>query len=281
MSEGADESRTVAERVRLTLESSASPSRVKLVAEMFEATLRELAPALADDAITLVVDNRSMATELRGWEGDGAKAVHSVVGLIKDPVRVLQANPDLAPTAFELAKGCQRLISYGARFRDSENAEIACVDKVFVRAMRAAARGASVVSVAGDTIVYSPILRLGRQKPSSPLRARIKLHGKFQTATVVEEIEPEAWDVARSGKIASLRVRGVWRSSGKQLAELTEPRVVGIEISYRGATGAELLAEVSKKADAFASIDFDVWIDEFRRSQDDLHVHDRCNDTPL
>ena len=251
------------ERVRLTLDAPATPEHVREIAEMFANTIREIRPDLAEGDVTLVVKNFTSETELRGWQGEGVEAVKLFGDLVEDPTQAIQEDADLAPAARTLATHASKLVPYGPKFKRGRK-KARAVDDIFVRTMRAAGTDALRAKIAaspghltGETIVYSPVIRVGQVSEGARLTARIKIEGKFDEVTVDDEHFETLFDVAKRRTVCQFRIRGRWEENHLGDLHLTAPHLVEINLDYSPWTGREILKASHELKDVFTAQDFE------------------------
>lgn len=204
--------RTPKESLRLTLESAATPEVVEHVAAMFNATLRQVDPELRVGDVTMRVDNYQASAEIRGWHDGGERAVRLTAELVDNAIEAVQKHAELAPAARTMAVYAAKLTVHRPKFWRND-VELRAVDDVFIRTMRAAGQTTSPRDdgdSSGDTTVYASILRVGRSHESGPLQARIRLHGVATEVDVADDLAAHVWEVARTGDVVSLRLRGKW-----------------------------------------------------------------------
>lgn len=232
---------------------------------MFEETLRQIAPTLRDGDVTMVVENYVAAAEVRGWRRDGEQAVRMAAELVDNATEAVQKHENLASAARTLATHAAALVPYRPVFWRKDK-EIRAVDDVFVRTMRAAGT-ATIARVDGDlvgeTIVYSAILRVGRTHEGGRLQARVRVEGRPLDVDVIEPLVPLAWELARTGQIQPIRLRGEWVEEEGAL-HLAQPEIVSLDAGYSPWSGRELLDSAKEHADLFSAGDFD-------RMLSDLH----------
>lgn len=257
--------------LRLALTAAATPEHVRDVADLFAASLRAINPLL-DEGVTLVVTNYALCAELRGQSLDGADAVKHLEELVSNPTKAIQQHPELMEAALTLATKSERLVQYEARFFSGTN-ELCRIDDVFVRTTRAAGQRAMPMAEgvpSGETVMHSRILRVGRQRESDPLKARIELWGAAKDVDVEPRVNEESlWDLAKTGAVARLRVQGAWTQSTDGVFYLRNPKVVSVDETFKRWRGEDLLAEVRGNAHLFSRSSFDRITRELEEQQED------------
>jgi hypothetical protein len=248
------------EVIRLTLDAAATPERVRDLAKMFAETLRLIRPDMADGEVTMVVHNFTSDVEARGWDGDGGDIIKLFGDLVDNPTEAIQANEELASAARTLANHAAELVQYRPVFwRDKK--ELRVVDDVFVRTMRAAGAEATKAvsgSLTGDTIVYSPVLRVGRNTEGGKVKARVRLDGRFIDVEVVDDdLVPDLFEAAKTGKVCQIRLHGQWAEDGDGGLTLRSPEVVAVDLDYAPWSGRKILEAARELAPHFTTEDFD------------------------
>lgn len=266
---------TARERLRLTLESPATPACVKQLASMFEETSRQIDPDLVEGAVTMVVENFQLAVELRGWQDTGARVVRLTGDLVDNPIAAIQEHQNLTGAARVLAKYAAAIAVHRPVFwRD--DVELRTVDEVFVRTMKAAGQpAASEVSehLEGETLVYSVVWRVGRSAEMGRLQARVQLDGTPRDVDVRDDLAELVWDVAKRGEIVPLRIRGRWVEAGEAGLRLHQPEIVGLDAHFAYAPGGELMAEMRSHPDLFSADDFERMLADLQPGWEDETCH--------
>ncbi len=254
------------EVVRLTLDTASSPERVRDLATMFAETLRLIRPDMADGEVTMVVHNFTSDVEARGWEGDGESAIKLFVDLVNNPTEAVQANEELAAAARTLGNHAAEIARYRPVFwRDGK--ELRAVDDVFVRTMRAAgaeATKAASGSLTGATVVYSPVLRVGRKTEGGKVKGRVRLDGRFVDVEVDDDLVPDLFDAAKTGKVCQIRLCGQWVEDGDGGLTLRSPQVVALDLDYAPWSGRQILEAARELAPHFTTEDFDRMLRELQ-----------------
>ncbi|MEM9461136.1 MAG: hypothetical protein AAGF11_43630 [Myxococcota bacterium] len=247
------------EVLRLTLDVAATPERVGQVAALFHDTLSQIEPDLREGDVTMVVGNYVASAEVRGWQGGGALAVRLTADLVDNATDAVQKDECLAAAARTLARHADGLAPYRPKFWRGEK-ELRAVDDVFVRTMRAAGQpktSSSSGNLSGETITYSPILRIGRVSEGGRVQARIRLEGRPLEVDIVPNLEEHLWDAAKTGDVLPLPVQGEWIESKTGDLRLDKAEIIGVDTTYEPWSGRELLDDVKQHAALFAADDFD------------------------
>lgn len=244
----------------LTLDVAATPERVGQVAALFHDTLSQIEPDLREGDVTMVVGNYAASAEVRGWRGGGERAVRLTADLIDNATDAVQKDERLVAAARTLARHAEALAPYHPKFwRGAE--ELRAVDDVFVRTMRAAGqpkvRASSSGNLGGETVTYSPILRVGRVSEGGRVQARIRLEGRPLEVDIVPNLVEHIWDAAKTGDVLPLRVRGEWIESKTGELRLDKAEIIGVDASFDPWSGRELLDDARQHAALFTAEDFD------------------------
>lgn len=248
----------------MTLETAATPELVARLAAMFGETLRQVDPDLCQGDVTMRVENYTAAAELRGWRRGGERAVRLTAALVENPTEAVQKHEHLVGAARSLAMHTARLIPYEPKFWRNHK-ELRAVDDVLVRTMRAAGTSVgprSEGNLSGETIVYSPILRVGRALESGPVQARVRLDGRPIDVDVAAHLIAQAWEVAKTGDVVPLRLRGEWLDSEDGGLHLQRSQIVGLDSTFARWSGHELLEDVKRQSALFSSEDFERMLNE-------------------
>lgn len=265
------------ETLKLKLATAATPSRARQAITMFEEALRHVDPGLQEDGVTIIVMNFDALIEIRGWKPPAEQAISLTAELVKNPVDAIQDHPHLADAAASLAEHIDALCPFQPTFWHGRR-KIRSADEVFVHMLRAAGQTASLEvqqyrerqsQFLGETVIFSPILRVGRKNERGNLQARVILDGHPTDISVVQQLEEHIWDAAKSGRMLPLRLQGRWVKGDKHLLRLDKPEIVSIDATFTRTKGHELLDEVRASSELFADIDFKAILSNARRERED------------
>jgi hypothetical protein len=205
------------------------------------------------------VENLNAVTEIRGWRGAGERVVRLTAELVENPTQAVQAHSYLAAAARTLATHAATLTPYLPMFwRGGE--QLRAVDDVFVRTMRAAGQPkapAAEGELVGETLVHTPILRVGRSSEGGRLQARIRLEGRPIDVNVDDKLVEHVWEMAKTAQTVPVRVRGQWVMSDSGELRLEHAEIVGLDATFVAWTGAELLNDAKQHSALFSTGDFD------------------------
>lgn len=257
--------------LRLTLDVAATPERVGQVAALFHDTLSQIEPDLREGDVTMVVGNHVASAELRGWQGGGERAVRLAADLVDNATDAVQKDERLAAAARTLARHADVLTPYHAKFWRGDK-ELRAIDDVFVRTMRAAGQStvpSSSGNLSGETVTYSPILRVGRISEGGRVQARICLEGRPLEVDIVPNLVEHIWDAAKTGDVVPLRVRGEWIEGKTGELRLDKAEIIGVDTTFDPWSGRELLDDVKQHAALFAAEDFDRMLSDLHPGAED------------
>lgn len=259
------------EVLRLTLDVAATPERVGQIAALFHDTLSQIEPDLREGDVTMVVGNPTASAEVRGWQGGGERAVRLTADLVDNATDAVQKDERLAAAARTLARHADGLTPYHPKFwRGAE--ELRVVDDVFVRTMRAAGQpktSSSSGNLSGETVTYSPILRVGRVSEGGRVQARIRLDGRPLEVDIVPSLVEHIWDAAKTGEVLPLRVRGEWIEAKSGELRLDKAEIIGVDTTFEPWSGRELLDDVKQHAAVFTAEDFDRMLSDLQPGAED------------
>jgi len=230
---------------------------------MFANTIREIRPDLADGDVTMVVKNFSTETEVRGWHGDGVDAVRLLGDLVEDPIEAIQQHAELAHAARTLAAHANELTKHGPKFkRGRKKARV--VDEVFVKTMRSAGSEAIRAQIAatpnhmtGNTIVYSPVIRVGKTDEGGKVWARIRIEGKYRDVEVDQDLVESIWEIAKRETTCEFKVTGRWEEDDAGALHLAAPRIVEVNQDYSPWSGRQILEASHELTHLFTRQDFE------------------------
>lgn len=216
-------------------------------------------------ALTVEAHDYAASAEVRGWSGGGERAVRLTADLIDNATDAVQKDERLVAAARTLARHAEALVPYHPKFwRGAE--ELRAVDDVFVRTMRAAGqpkvRPSSSGNLGGETVTYSPILRVGRVSEGGRVQARIRLEGRPLEVDIVPNLVEHIWDAAKTGDVLPLRVRGEWIESKTGELRLVEAEIIGVDATFDPWSGRKLLDDARQHAALFTAEDFDRMLSE-------------------
>lgn len=259
------------EALRLTLDVAATPERVGQIAALFHDTLSQIEPDLREGDVTMVVGNYAASAEVRGWQGGGERAVHLTAHLVDNATDAVQKDERLVAAARTLARHADLLTPYHPKFWRGGK-ELRVVDDVFVRTMRAAGQPkvpSNSGNLSGETVTYSPILRVGRLSEGGRVHARIRLEGRPLEVDIVPNLVEHIWDAAKTGEALPLRVRGEWTESKTGELRLDKAEIIGVDATFEPWSGRELLDDVKQHAALFTTEDFDRMLSDLQPGAED------------
>jgi hypothetical protein len=234
---------------------------------LFRDVLAAIDPALADEDVTLVVNNRELVAIARGRSDCGRHVVGTMEQLVRNPMHAVQETPDLGRAARQLASHAKAFVPLKARFLDRNGAEVSRVDYTFVTTMHAVAKDAVREEEGGDlrgeTVVFSRIYRFGRTDEGREPTARIHVDSRAVEVRVYPGLEDAFWAAAQSGEILPIRLQGKSAEVETEL-KLKDPVAVSIDTTFTLWTGRELLEEAQLHADLFSRDDFDRMLSDLR-----------------
>lgn len=241
--------------LELHLPAASTPARVAQAAEMFQKALLAANPDLDPDSVTMVVRNRDMKCALRAWNPEARTAIADVGTVAHNALQAIQKKPELQFVARALADYSPKLV--GAEFmRGDRKKPIATIDELFSKVMSAAASSpaAQRALLRGDTTVYTPILRVGRQDENRTIAIRILLDGSAYDVALRPEVDPRPFfDAAKSEKVVIVRLDAEWiqNQDGRYRYDLKRTTATGLDTSHEPLPGAALLDELRKAAPSF------------------------------
>jgi hypothetical protein len=255
----------------LTLDAAATPELVRRIAAMFEDTLSQIEPERREGDVTMRVENYHAIGEVRGWHEGGERTVRLAAELVENPTEAVQQHEHLAAAARTLAAHASALTVYHPVFWRGRR-RLRPVDDIFVRTMRAA--GQSTTSrregrLSGETVVYTPILRVGRAVEGGRLQARVRIEGRPAEVAVNEDLVAHVWEVAKSGQTVPVRLRGQWVESDSGDLHLDHPEIVGLDMTFDAWTGRDLLADAKQHAALFSGDDFERMLTDLLPARDE------------
>lgn len=257
------------ERLRLELTAPASPRHVAETALMFQDALASVAPHLAEGAVTLVIRNRDLRSELRGYGPAGCEAVADVGDLLENPTRKVQKKPGLYFAATSIAKRLDALTAYEPRvFRGASRIPVATLGVNYVKSLRAIGEALQPPegqeSIRGETVVFSQVLRFGRKRENGPLTIRIRFGGSHVEVAVADSQAEICAELTVSGKQVPLRVAGKWAEGPRGYLELSGLSLVSVDRTFEAWTGEELAEHARRQAASLSEDDFSRMLQRLR-----------------
>jgi len=219
--------------VELRLDAAATPERVAAAATMLARMLHAIAPTLASEAVTLVVQNRDTRATMRTWSPTAEKALQRIVRILENPSASVKESraADLASAIVEEVKPLQLL---GPRFYKPRSKRVlASVDAEFIKKMRSIAKHPSARMTRGTTVVYSPVYRVGRFGADSKMKARIDIGGPQPVE--VELAKGQAgpfFDAAKTERCLPIKLLAVWVRVDEELV-LDHRRTIALDVDLR------------------------------------------------
>lgn len=271
---------TPKERLKLTLATPATPTRVRQAITMFEEALRFVDPELREEGITIVVTNFNTGVEVRGWQAPAQQAIRQTINLVASPIETIQEHANLGLAAVAIAKQLEALCPFEASFWAARK-KIKQADATFVKALRAAGESVLLPKHAmlesaeekahflGETVVFSQILRVGRRLEHTGLQARILLDGQLTDVPVAEQLEDIVWDVAKTGQVTPLRLQGRWVRGDAHSMRLDKPMIISVDATFSLATGLEILEEIEEDPHIFDGFDFKGILDRVQAEREE------------
>lgn len=246
-----DREDAVLDELTLTLEADATPGRVAAVAAMFAAIVDALPSA---GVVTMVVKNRFLRASLRARDQLSASNVELVALVAENPMRSVQEAPHLRPVAAAFAKYSPDLSEFAGRFTRRRR-KIAKLDSTFVESMEAATRVPDrKIAFMGSIDVYTPILRVGRDREGQPVKARILHNGQPKDVEVSVEGDQllAFFDAAKDQKnLYRVRLDATWLrdADGRTALSFDGARLSRLT-SWSAVHGTEVLSALSRTLSA-------------------------------
>jgi hypothetical protein len=241
---------------------------------MFEETLAQIAPELEPGSITLIVSNYAAAMELRSWNSPAADALAMAEHLIANATEAVQGLPRLRSAARTLARHAEELTEYRPTFWKRDE-KIGDLDEALVSTLHAVGR-TIVYEIAegrmvlhGETVVFSPIFRVGRTGTRKHVKARMLLDGRPCEVLVAASAEDDAWSAARRGGVAEVRLRGRWGPFRDGHVRLVRPEILAISTDFSFSTGRELMDMAARHAELFTTDDYTRMLADIQGDQEE------------
>lgn len=109
----------------------------------------------------------------------------------------------------------------------------------------------------GETVAYTPVLRVGRSSEHAPVQARLRVEGELREVLVPEDQVGRFHEAARHGGVVDVRLMCVWRQAGDGELELERAEATDIDPAFRPWSGAALLREVAASPAVLTAHDFE------------------------
>jgi hypothetical protein len=240
------------EEVSIKLDADATPSRVLQMVQTFAATVVELGGETP--GLTLVVSNRDLMVSLRAYDEQALSPVQTLVGIVADPIDMMQREPSTRAAAAAFSKGLAtvahlrgtvfvRSAATGGRAR-----KLRQFDEVLVNAIQAASRVQEVPGtfIAGTTEIYSPVLRVGRAAEKAGHFARLFIDGDYRDAAIEPSAVPDFFDAAKAGGMHRVQIEAQWWKSGDLPMKIEVKSVVALSAHrHRSVSGMEFVRLMS------------------------------------
>ena len=111
--------------------------------------------------------------------------------------------------------------------------------------------------LSGETVVYSPVLRVGRLHENGAVKARVRVEGRPIDINVINDLVEHVWGAAKTGEIMPLRLRGKWVEADDGELHLERAELIGIDATFVRWTGYQLLEDIKQYSSLFSSDDFE------------------------
>lgn len=229
----------------IDLPVAASPARVAEVATMLQRAIEAADDALSENSVTLVVKNHALHAELRGLDQRGAKAVAMVDDVVMDATAAVRKRPQARRIASAIAKHGARLARLNPAIRGSGGK--ANLDSAAIDALRGLGEGTGASRrVAGTTLVYSKVIRLGRGEESAAVAARIEVQGRYLDVPIEDGLVSAFVEALEIGDLRRITLRVEWVSENDDGRAVADPRSIrAIAVSpFAPISGAELMERV-------------------------------------
>jgi len=227
---------------------------------MFQEALDAVAPGLDDGAVTLVISNKALRSRLRGYSEAGRRAVGTVGDLLENPTQTVQEHPSLYVAATTVAKRLHPLVPFVPKLYRGSRRKPVVLGLTYLDALKAIGYAmkpdAGFASIAGETVIYSPILRFGRAKENSPNTIRIRFNTSFHDVEVEPNLASVCAELTVSRKIVPIRLRGHWVEGTDGLLELRDAVAFSIDCTFELWSGDDLVQDVRDHTDLFDAESF-------------------------
>jgi len=236
----------------------ASPARVAAVARFLDALLQAACPRLADGTVTLVVSNLSTKAKLRPQHDSAARAIGLIRKFLDNPDRAVKRNHQGAERIATVLADHDDII-HGATLQiGRKNTYV--LDDARTEAMRKLRRAARTPpETTGQTVVNSPVLRVGRTDEAKTIRVRLLIDREPHDVPIAQDVDPTPFfDAAKHGDEVPITVETAWRrdATGVLCMDLQHTFAVDVGREPSTMTGLELIEYASNMTpNVFADID--------------------------
>ncbi|NJK33262.1 MAG: hypothetical protein HC927_13170 [Deltaproteobacteria bacterium] len=239
--------------LRVELDAPASPARVLAAVQMLSASVEALDPSLPDGAVTLVVNNFDLRSELRSSSDAGSVVVDTIADVLERPDKAVERGPEMRDVALHLAKGFDAMgEALAAVFRGADKKPVAKVSsRTFAAAMKDAAKKARPTKPQGEirvrTSVYTPIIRFGRKTEDARPQARIMAFGDVLDVDVPEHLVNVCAALTASDEHIHVEIEGRWGTRNGRTV-LVDAKLQGIDGNDRAMTSEDFIEFVRANA---------------------------------
>lgn len=261
--------------LELRLGVAATPARVARAAKLL-ADLAEHAFPRASRGWTVVVQNKTMRVGLRAWdevEKRASSSAQSLADFIANPS--IDAPFDAACVAADLVDYCKDEIAYEPAFhRPKTRKPLRVVNREFIRFLSVVREERPEVDAGqrmrGDTVIVSPVLRVGRSSEAASVRARVVLPNLDERDVAIESRAYDSLcDAVRSRTVMNVRLRVEWvRRDGELEIDPAKTVVLGVEPRNVITSGARLVG-ILGEAPAVSAADLRRALDSLREGDDE------------
>lgn len=239
--------------LELRLVEAATPRRVELAARLFAQMIDAASPGMSETGVTMVVSNYSMGATARARSPEGKKALQRVLAFIREPERELARHPERegildAVVEFhrEAAPKAEAIFA-GGRSKKT----IAVLNDAFVTGLvelKSRTTPDAVPYARGTTVVYTPILRVGRLADDGPVRARMRIDGTLHDVRVRESEQSAFFDAAKSGAEVAVRICGDWvrHESGETRIIPSRTEAIAVDTAWEPWSGDDALTALQE-----------------------------------
>lgn len=235
----------VAEGFRLEAGGVATPGRVAAAAAFVERLLHAASPAPSGEGPTLTVPAGPLTLIVRAQSADAQRAVERILALLEAPEPSLDQDPAARRIAAALAQPGPELVCAVIR-RSGERRPAATLDGEFQRKMSAlAASEPKEVSPKGSTIVYSPVLRVGRSGAETVLKVRLELDGApLEVALADERSASDFRKAAKEKRAFPVHLQATWARGpdGALHLDASETVATAVDLSWTRSRAEEMEA---------------------------------------
>lgn len=232
--------------LQLRLHAPATPDHVVVAASMFRDLLSTTHPVLSEGSITMVVSNFDMTAGLRYQDQSGRRVLEAISKVIRAPAEAVNRRPALTAVADILSEYAPKLVNFAPAFWSSRGL-IRSFDEKFVHTLSEVVKEQSRLLLWGDTIVYSPVYRVGRTSDKEETRARIEIDGQRHDIRVKKGSEGLFFDAAKNGDIHAVYLEAAWyrNEHGNLELDTRRSRAVSAEV-WEPATDTDLMQEITQ-----------------------------------